>query len=216
MPTVRTPDTGKIKIRNSAETKAKILAAAESEFAEKGLAGARVDEIAAAAGCNKGMIYQYYGSKTGLYEEVLLTVYKRLSDLEDIIISKDMGYEERIAIIVQEYFRFLSENESFVNLIMRENLNKAKYLSMSGALNIKDPMINAVKNLVISGKEQGVFAQSVDEKQVVLSLITGTFSYFSNRYTLSKIIHTNLFDEEITKKRIELVTESIIHYLKKG
>ena len=44
-------------------TKMNILRAAEEIFAAKGLDGARVDEIAAAAGANNRMLYAYYGSK---------------------------------------------------------------------------------------------------------------------------------------------------------
>jgi AcrR family transcriptional regulator len=52
-------------------TKAKLLAAATAEFSERGLAGARVDRIAAAAGVNKERIYQYFGKKDDLFDTVL-------------------------------------------------------------------------------------------------------------------------------------------------
>jgi AcrR family transcriptional regulator len=57
--------------RDSAATKARILAAATAEFAERGLAGARVDRIAASAGANKQLIYAYFGSKEGLFDATL-------------------------------------------------------------------------------------------------------------------------------------------------
>src|SRR6201999_1068343 len=49
--------------RDADRTRAKILSAASTEFAHKGLAGARVDAIAEASGANKRMIYYYFGSK---------------------------------------------------------------------------------------------------------------------------------------------------------
>jgi AcrR family transcriptional regulator len=57
--------------RDSAATKQRILDAATAEFAEFGLAGARVDRIAARAGANKQLIYAYFGSKEGLFDNVL-------------------------------------------------------------------------------------------------------------------------------------------------
>jgi AcrR family transcriptional regulator len=57
--------------RDSAATKGRILEAATAEFAEHGLAGARVDRIAARAGANKQLIYAYFGSKEGLFDSVL-------------------------------------------------------------------------------------------------------------------------------------------------
>ena len=52
-------------------TKARILEAALNEFAEFGLAGARVDRIAAAAGCNKNLIYIHFGNKAALFTAVI-------------------------------------------------------------------------------------------------------------------------------------------------
>ncbi|MCO4781462.1 MAG: TetR/AcrR family transcriptional regulator [Candidatus Cloacimonetes bacterium] len=57
--------------RNSEDTTKKILKAALSEFANKGFAGARVDEIAKNAQVNKRMIYYYFKNKQGLYEAVM-------------------------------------------------------------------------------------------------------------------------------------------------
>lgn len=56
--------------RDAEQTKRRLLAAATEEFAAYGIAGARVDRIAAAAGCNKAMIYAYFGSKDGLFDAV--------------------------------------------------------------------------------------------------------------------------------------------------
>ncbi len=53
------------------ETKTRILDAALDEFSTRGVAGARVDRIAAAAGCNKNLLYVYFGSKENLFTVVL-------------------------------------------------------------------------------------------------------------------------------------------------
>src|SRR5271170_2161173 len=53
------------------ETRAAILSAAGRIFAKSGLAGARTDTIAAAAGVNKALLYYYFKSKEGLYESVV-------------------------------------------------------------------------------------------------------------------------------------------------
>jgi TetR/AcrR family transcriptional regulator len=56
--------------RDPERTKARILAAATSEFAAHGYAGARVGEIAARAGVNKQLISYYFGGKEGLYRAI--------------------------------------------------------------------------------------------------------------------------------------------------
>ena len=57
--------------RNGQATRKRILEAAFVEFAAVGLAGARVDRIAAAAGCNKSLIFVYFASKAALFETVV-------------------------------------------------------------------------------------------------------------------------------------------------
>ncbi len=56
--------------RNADRTRRRILAAATEEFAARGIAGARVNRIAELAGCNKAMLYAYFGSKDGLFDAV--------------------------------------------------------------------------------------------------------------------------------------------------
>ncbi|HEY3712286.1 MAG TPA: TetR family transcriptional regulator [Amycolatopsis sp.] len=56
--------------RDAEQTKRRLLDAATAEFSGYGIAGARVDRIAAAAGCNKAMIYAYFGSKEQLFDAV--------------------------------------------------------------------------------------------------------------------------------------------------
>ena len=66
----RVGETAKAKKRDAEATKRRILDAATAEFAAHGIAGARVDRIAAAAGANKSLIYAYFGNKDGLFDAV--------------------------------------------------------------------------------------------------------------------------------------------------
>ncbi|SER08100.1 TetR family transcriptional regulator [Microlunatus flavus] len=57
-------------VRDAEATRARIVAAATEEFAEHGLAGGRVDRIAAAARTNKAQLYHYFGNKETLFDLV--------------------------------------------------------------------------------------------------------------------------------------------------
>ena len=65
---------------DATETKRRILAAAQDEFAAYGLAGARVDRIAKKAHANKQSIYMHFGTKEDLFD---LVVADSLLDLAD-------------------------------------------------------------------------------------------------------------------------------------
>ena len=56
--------------RDAYQTRTRLLTAARAEFAEHGIAGARVDRIAATAKTNKQMIYAYFGNKDALFDTV--------------------------------------------------------------------------------------------------------------------------------------------------
>ncbi|MHC5907085.1 TetR family transcriptional regulator [Streptomyces sp. S6] len=58
-------------VRDPEATKARIFDAAATEFARYGIAGARIDRIAAEAKANKQLIYVYYGNKAELFTQVL-------------------------------------------------------------------------------------------------------------------------------------------------
>ena len=202
------------QIEKSEITKNKILAAAESEFSEKGIWGARIDSIALAAGVNKRMIYEHYESKEKLYKTVLERVYSRLAEYENANYIKNLPPDEAIKNIVDVSFRFLESNPSFVRILMWENLNNAKYLDADATSHIKNPTINYIREQIRLGKEIGIFSKTADEEQMVISLLNFEFSYFSNIHTLSNVLKTNLSDTTEIRKRSNFVSEMLLKYLR--
>jgi len=63
-----------VVVRDAERTKRLLLEAAAKEFAQHGIAGARVDRIAASAKVNKAMIYSYFGNKDQLFDTVFSAV----------------------------------------------------------------------------------------------------------------------------------------------
>ncbi len=96
--------------KDSEATRQRILEAAVVEFAEHGIAGARVDRIATAAGSNKQLIYQYFENKEGLFRTVLARELARAS--EGVALSPDDV--ERYA---GAYFDFAMANPRMMRLI---------------------------------------------------------------------------------------------------
>lgn len=201
------------RCRDSKKSREDILRAAEEEFSDKGLYGTRVDEIAQKAGINKRMIYEYFGNKEELYKAVLIEVYSRLSRREMGLLHNIGSCTEKIRNIIRLYFEFLKDNPTYVNLILWENLNKGRYIQEIDFKEIKDPTIDLLRKILEEGKQNGSFRICVDIEQIILSLLTYTFSYFSNRYTLSKLLQKKLDDEENIQQRLDNVTEMFLKYM---
>jgi len=84
------------RVRDPEATKARLLQAATEEFAAHGIAGARIDRIAAAAKVNKAQIYSYYGDKDQLFDFVLDTHVSRVLDQVPFSAADLPGYAGRL------------------------------------------------------------------------------------------------------------------------
>jgi AcrR family transcriptional regulator len=82
--------------RDAEDTKRRLLEAAAREFAERGIAGARIDRIAAAAKANKALIYAYFGNKEDLFDAVFDALV--VDTVHDVPIDPDdlPGYAGRL------------------------------------------------------------------------------------------------------------------------
>ncbi|WP_344260865.1 TetR family transcriptional regulator [Actinomadura napierensis] len=84
------------KQRQSRATQERLLAAGFDEFQGHGLAGARVDRIAAKAGANKRLIYVYFGDKERLFDEVIVRNVAAMLDTVPFDADDLVGYAERL------------------------------------------------------------------------------------------------------------------------
>ena len=199
--------------RKSEITRERLLAVAEKEFAEWGFFGARVDEIARAADINKRMLYAHFGSKEGLYSEVLLSVYERLAECEKQFIIEGLDPLASIRNIVFVSFKFLSDNPNFVRLLLWENLNRAGAVPRAELEKLKAPTLDYMNRQIKRGKLMGLFRADADEYQTVLSLMNLCFSYFSNIHTMSAILSRDMASESDIHARAEYISDMLIKYL---
>lgn len=196
-------------------TKRKILETAELVFAEKGLYGSRVDEIAERAEVNKRMLYAHFGSKEQLYVAVLEEVYSRLARWEDPLLStRELDCEEAIHRIIRRSFEFLYRNPTFVKLVMWENLNEARYLEQSSVPNERGASLGLLRGSLRQGIEKGIFRSDIDLDEMVLSINQFCFSYFSNIHTFGQIMQIDFGKKEEAEKRADHVADMIFKYLK--
>ncbi|WP_017591610.1 TetR family transcriptional regulator [Nocardiopsis potens] len=105
---------------DAAATRARILEAATREFAEHGIAGARVDRIAESASANKRAIYDYFGGKERLFATVLSDACSRLSSEVPLEDGDDLA---EYAVRVLDYHR---EHPEYLRLLMWEELHYAE------------------------------------------------------------------------------------------
>ena len=202
-----------IQLKKSALTKEKLLEVAEEHFSEKGFFGARVDEIADAAGINKRMLYAHFGNKEGLYSAVLLKTYQNLAACEKQFIIEGFDPIASIKNIVFISFKFLAENPRFVRILLWENLNRGEAVPRTELVKLKEPTLDYMRRQIKRGINMGIFRSDADEYHTVLSLMSFCFSYFSNIHTMSAVLERNMTSDDEIRSRAEYISEIIIKYL---
>ena len=121
---------GRERIYDAQRTRETILSAAEAVFAEHGFDGTSVDAIAAQAGYNKSLLFQYFGDKLGLYTQVLKRADRETGELlarvfasgraSETVALQAHQFRAFLATIVQTLFDYLLEHPRLVRILTWE------------------------------------------------------------------------------------------------
>jgi TetR/AcrR family transcriptional regulator len=201
--------------RDPAATRRKLLLAARREFAQNGLAGARVDDIAARAGVNKQLVYHYFGDKDALYLAVLEWVYEEIRAEERKLDLAGMPPEIAIKRLIEASFDHLATHPDFIVLLNDENRGGAGHVRGSRKLEaMHSPLVNMVSTILAQGVKAGVFRKGVNAVQLYISIAGLSYFYFSNTPTLSAIFGKDFASPASKKTRRKHVVELVMQALR--
>ena len=200
--------------RNADRTRHEILAAAMHEFATKGVAGARIDQIAMQYGGSKNMIYHYFNSKDGLFaavlEKIYATILARQHDLEVKIHDPVAG----IRALVEFTLDVFDDHPEFVSLLNSENIAKAKHIKSSTKIvAMYNPLVTTIKELLGRGTVIGVFRRGVSAVDLYICISAMASYYISNRYTLSVLFGVDLNAPARRRLRRRQIVDMVIAYV---
>jgi TetR/AcrR family transcriptional regulator len=157
-----------------------ILRAALAEFAQEGLAGARVDAIAASAGVNKALLYYYFHDKESLYGAVLDRFFIRLTErvMGELDSAAPLG--ERLLRYTCAHFDCVAESPHYARLFQGELMSagrgSSRHLTRIAELYIR-PIAMRVSELLRQGTANGEF-RGVDPFQFAPSIAAINVHYF--------------------------------------
>lgn len=142
---------------NGMETTAeKILESASELFAEKGYNGARVDELARAAGVNKATLYYQIGDKEALYHAVLERVFRRTADEVEAAVAGSDSPEEQIRRFITVFAETTGNSRYMSPILLREIASGGRNLPEQ-AVKQMSRVLNALSSSLQNGVSQGVF-----------------------------------------------------------
>ncbi len=197
-------------------TMADILAVATREFADKGLAGARIDVIAKAMRTSKRMIYYYFGSKEGLYVAVLEEAYRRMRAIESALHLDDLPPEDALRRLVGFTVDYQLANPDFIRLVMTENIHRGEYLRQSKAIQqLNVPAIEGLKRVLQRGLEAGVFRSGIDPVDLHMSISALSVFNVANRHTFSLIFQRDFDTPAAIVSRRDSIMEMIVRFVRR-
>ena len=204
----------KTRTNDPDRTKANILEIATHEFSEKGLSGARIDEIAERTRTSKRMIYYYFESKEGLYRAVLEDAYRRIRAIERSLDLEHKPPLEALAQHVRFTFDHQLGNEDFIRLVMVENIHRGEHIArLPELVAINGPAVRLLARLLSRGRETGEFRDDVDAVDVHLMISAFCFFRVANQHTFGTLFGRDLLDPARRAHYRTMLSDMVVAHL---
>lgn len=179
------------------ETIQRILEAAAVEFAERGIEGARIEQVAQRSGVTKQLIYYYFQTKAQLYEAALDAISQRA--VEEILALRFdvLSPLEGVQLLFQSIFDQYRTRRYLAMLTLDQNVHGCAHVSRRGDLRRSTPLIVAeFSKLIERGVARGEIRAGIDpECYFAFAFVMLTGCFFTGP-TLSVYINRDLTSEQ--------------------
>jgi AcrR family transcriptional regulator len=202
--------------RDAERTRGEILEVATREFADRGFAGGRVDEIARQTRTTKRMIYYYFGSKEQLFVAVLERAYAEIRAAEQTIDVDHLEPAAAIRRLAELTFDHQESHPDFSRLVAIENIHRAGHIASRDFAGQNSPAIELIERILERGRREGAFTRDIDA--VDLHMMISAFCIFrmSNRYTFGAIFDRDLADPALRDRYRTMLGDMVVDYLRCG
>ena len=204
-----------LRKRDSSATKKRILDAAKKEFSNKGLSGARMDEIALKSKANKRMIYHYFGNKEALFLKTLEDAYVEIRSAEQGLNLIELDPEDALITLVKFTWDYYLKNPEFITLVNSENLHKGKHLKKSKIIeDISNKFVSMVGAILDKGVKSGQFRAGIDPVQLNITIAAIGYYYLTNKHTGAIVYQRELDSKDAYDERLNFNIETILRLVK--
>ena len=201
--------------RTAALSKEKIIKAAITEFARKGLDGARVDEVARRSGVNKTLLYQYVGNKDDLFTAALETAYQSIRERQRDFLARQMDPETGVRQLVHLLMSIWVEHQDYGKLLASENFHGGKHVKRSKLIGeMYQQIVDALTDLLKRGAAQGVFRANIDPVDLYISISSLSAYYVAHQHTLNTIFHIDVLQPKRLQQREDHIAEMVLRFVR--
>ncbi len=151
-------------------TEQRILQAAKIVFMHRGMAGARMQDIADEAGINKAMLHYYFRSKEKLFEVIFREAVSKFLPKINATIALDCSLFEKIRIFCREYITVLMENP-YIPLFIINEANKQPHEFLTAMMGQNKPNLHALINQIEEEVKKGII-HPISPAQLLLNMMS--------------------------------------------
>jgi TetR/AcrR family transcriptional regulator len=199
---------GQKRTRRSRDSREAVLRAAEREFAAHGYTGTGVDAIARRAGVNKAMIYYHFGSKLGLYREMLREGFRALLAEARAVLDHPRPPIEQLEEYVAVLLRSGARRRHLTPIMLREIAGGGRQLDPE-TLRLLTGMFRVVRHIVEEGRRRGDF-RDLDPLLTHLVIMGAAIIYMANEPIRTRIDRLKLIDGPV---RVPFGPEPFVKYV---
>ncbi len=206
---------GRPRMRAPDQTRQALLQAAVIEFAREGYGGARVERISKAAKSNDRMLYYYFSSKEKLFHHVIEHCYAGLVASEEALDLDFAHPRKALAQLIAFNWNYYWEKPELLSILASENLFKGRHVKNNIRIIFADTQLGMLERVLKSGAEQGDFKPDYDRFLVFMSILSLTYFYRANLYTLSNYMRIDLAEPERRKAwlaHVQAMIEDLVRH----
>ena len=176
-----------VKVKKEAGAEQRILEAAKKVFMQKGLAGARMQDIADEAGINKAMLHYYFRSKDKLFEVIFKEAASALFPKIVAIISEDISLFDKIRKFTKEYLEIVIENP-YLPLFVLNEVNKQPVNFHAKMFAAKPPDFSLLVKQIDSEVKKGII-KPISPVHLVMNMMSMCVFPFISKPMLQIVMH---------------------------
>jgi AcrR family transcriptional regulator len=201
---------------NDKQTEEKIFESATEVFIEKGMDGARMQDIANHAGINKALLHYYYRTKDHLFNAVFEKIAGQLFKKFAPVFDEKLSLEEKIRFFFREHITFLQKNPRLPAFLLNEiNRNPARIRKLIQSIDIEKLWNTLEKQHKAELKKYNITRETIPQLMTTMAAIS-VFPF------AAKGIIEGIFDKlgvnfhDYLEERKTYAAEFVIHAIKKG
>jgi TetR/AcrR family transcriptional regulator len=200
--------------RNAAATRQRLLDAGEREFAARGFAGARLREIADAAGVQPALIHHYFTDKQGLYRAVLDRALLPTSTESWSLLGSRHDLEGLLTGFIDLLLRFYAAHKNLLSILRHETLSGSTVLAELTRERTL-PIVEAVTRYLEERQAAGEVRGDVPAHEIIAAAIGMVVYPFVDEGMFEVMIPSVVLrDDAALERRREAIVRLLLHGLR--